>query len=136
MKVSRQHSDQMEFLTPPLLFNEKDLSAPPAYAGILAFHKYWGKKPYEPLAYPAPALEWTRSIRNRAGHCDADRMIGKLAGGRLLNPHVLIRPFIQREAVLSSKIEVAQAMLGELLAAETVKRRNIFRAFLKIMCTI
>lgn len=51
MKVSRQHSDQMEFLTPPLLFNEKDLSAPPAYAGILAFHKYWGKKPYEPLAY-------------------------------------------------------------------------------------
>jgi DNA modification methylase len=41
----------MEFLTPPLLFNENDLSAPPAYAGILAFHKYWGKKPYEPLAY-------------------------------------------------------------------------------------
>ena len=41
----------MEFLTPPLLFNEGDISAPPAYAGILAFHKYWGKKPYEPLAY-------------------------------------------------------------------------------------
>jgi len=51
---------------------------------------------------------------------DADRMIGRLAGegGRLPNPHVLIRPFIRREAVLSSRIEGTQATLGELLAAE------------------
>jgi Fic family protein len=35
-----------------------------------------------------------------------------------LNPHVLIRPFVRREAVLSSKIEGTQATLGELLAAE------------------
>ncbi len=39
-------------------------------------------------------------------------------GTRLPNPHVLIRPFVQREAVLSSKIEGTQATLGELLAAE------------------
>ena len=47
-------------------------------------------------------------------------MIGRLAGegGRLPNPHVLIRPFIRREAVLSSRIEGTQATLGELLAAE------------------
>mgnify|MGYP002400837869 CR=1 FL=1 len=65
-----------------------------------------------------PALEWTpRLIRALS---DADRMIGRLAGegGRLPNPHVLIRPFIRREAVLSSKIEGTQATLGELLAAE------------------
>jgi Fic family protein len=45
---------------------------------------------------------------------------GKLAGegGRLPNPHLLIRPFVRREAVLSSKIEGTQATLGELLAAE------------------
>jgi Fic family protein len=51
---------------------------------------------------------------------DADRLIGKLAGegGRLPNPHVLMRPFVRREAVLSSKIEGTQATLGELLAAE------------------
>ncbi|HJR51115.1 MAG TPA: Fic family protein [Gemmatimonadales bacterium] len=51
---------------------------------------------------------------------DADRVIGRLAGegGRLPNPHLLIRPFIRREAVLSSKIEGTQATLGELLAAE------------------
>ncbi len=65
-----------------------------------------------------PAFEWTpRLIRALS---DADRMVGRLAGegGRLPNPHVLIRPFIRREAVLSSKIEGTQATLGELLAAE------------------
>jgi cell filamentation protein, protein adenylyltransferase len=43
-----------------------------------------------------------------------------LAGeGRALpNPHLLIRPFVRREAVLSSRIEGTQATLGELLAAE------------------
>lgn len=51
---------------------------------------------------------------------DADRLIGKLAGeGRTLqNPHLLMRPFIKREAVLSSRIEGTQATLGELLAAD------------------
>lgn len=54
-------------------------------------------------------------------------MIGQLAGegGRLPNPHVLIRPFMRREAVLSSRIEGTRATLGELLAAEagaTVER--------------
>jgi cell filamentation protein, protein adenylyltransferase len=51
---------------------------------------------------------------------DADRAIGRLAGEgrRLPNPHLLIRPFVRREAVLSSRIEGTQATLGELLAAE------------------
>jgi len=65
-----------------------------------------------------PKLDWTpRLIRVLS---DADRLIGKLAGegGRLPNPHILMRPFLQREAVLSSKIEGTQATLGELLAAE------------------
>jgi Fic family protein len=65
-----------------------------------------------------PKLDWTpRVIRVLS---DADRLIGKLAGegGRLPNPHILMRPFLQREAVLSSKIEGTQATLGELLAAE------------------
>jgi Fic family protein len=51
---------------------------------------------------------------------DADRLVGRLAGeGRSLpNPHLLMRPFIKREAVLSSRIEGTQATLGELLAAD------------------
>lgn len=65
-----------------------------------------------------PALTWTPRLVNVLS--EADRLIGKLAGegGRLPNPHVLMRPFVRREAVLSSKIEGTQATLGELLAAE------------------
>jgi Fic family protein len=70
-----------------------------------------------PDALP-PALDWTPQLIRLLS--DADRLIGKLAGegGRLPNPHVLMRPFIRREAVLSSKIEGTQATLRELLAAE------------------
>jgi Fic family protein len=64
-----------------------------------------------------PKLAWTPALANALS--DADRLIGQLAGegGRLPNPHVLIRPFVAREAVLSSRIEGTQATLGELLAA-------------------
>ena len=49
---------------------------------------------------------------------DADRNIGRLfgEGKQLPNPHLLMRLFIKREAVLSSRIEGTQATLGELLA--------------------
>src|SRR5580704_13533518 len=65
-----------------------------------------------------PTLDWTPRLIGLLS--EADRLIGKLAGeaGRLPNPHVLMRPFTRREAVLSSKIEGTQATLGELLAAE------------------
>jgi len=46
-----------------------------------------------------------------------DRKAGR-EGRRLPNPHVLIRPFVRREAVFSSRIEGTQSTLGELLAAE------------------
>lgn len=65
-----------------------------------------------------PALAWTPGLVRALS--DADRLIGRLGGegGRLPNPHLLIRPFVRREAVLSSKIEGTQATIGELLAAE------------------
>lgn len=65
-----------------------------------------------------PLLTWTDDLVRSLS--DADRAMGRLAGegGRLSNPHLLIRPFIRREAVLSSRIEGTQATLGELLAAE------------------
>ncbi len=65
-----------------------------------------------------PDLAWTARMIKALS--DADRLIGKLAGegGRLPNPHLLMRPFLQSEAVQSSKIEGTQATLGELLAAE------------------
>ncbi len=72
---------------------------------------------YVPSPLPPP-IEWTSELV--AELSAADRALGRLAGEgrRLPNPHLLIRPFIRREAVLSSRIEGTQATLGELLAAE------------------
>lgn len=83
-----------------------------------------GYQAYVPAPLP-PRIEWTADLA--ATLSAADRSIGRLAGEgrRLPNPHLLIRPFIRREAVLSSRIEGTQATLGELLAAEagvTVER--------------
>lgn len=52
---------------------------------------------------------------------NAERAVGRLAGmGHTLpNPHLLIRPFVTREAVLSSRIEGTQASVGDLLLFET-----------------
>jgi len=76
-----------------------------------------GYKAFRPYPLP-PEIIWTpRLVRILS---QADHLLGRLAGeGRQLpNPHVLIRPFIRREAVYSSRIEGTQATLGELLAAE------------------
>ncbi|MEW6183033.1 MAG: Fic family protein [Bacillota bacterium] len=56
---------------------------------------------------------------------EADRAVGELAGmGRMLpNPHLLIKPFMRREAVLSSRIEGTRASLSDLYAFEAVQAR-------------
>jgi len=65
-----------------------------------------------------PEITWSTKLTKALS--DADRLIGKLAGEgkRLPNPHLLMRPFLRREAVLSSRIEGTQSTLGELLAKE------------------
>ncbi len=83
-----------------------------------------GYRAFHPNPLP-PLLDWTPTLA--AALADASMLVGRLAGEgrRLPNPHVLIRPFIRREAVLSSRIEGTQTTLGELLAAEagaTVER--------------
>jgi Fic family protein len=51
---------------------------------------------------------------------DAEAALGRLAGaGRLLpNPHVLVRPYLSREAVASTRIEGTRASLDDLFRAE------------------
>jgi Fic family protein len=51
---------------------------------------------------------------------EADRALGALAGvgGRLPNPHILIQPYLRREAVASTRIEGTQSTLSEVLSAE------------------
>jgi len=65
-----------------------------------------------------PDLVWTPELVRYLS--DADRATGRLAGegSHLPSPHLLMRPFMRREAVLSSRIEGTQTTLGELLAAE------------------
>jgi Fic family protein len=76
-----------------------------------------GYRAFVPAPLP-PRLAWTDALA--ADLSRADLAVGRLAGEgrRLPNPHLLIRPFVRREAVLSSRIEGTQATLGELLAAE------------------
>ncbi len=75
---------------------------------------YWAFLP-NPLP---PSLELSRELVRTLSA--ADRALGELAGlGRsLANPHLLINPFIRREAVLSSRIEGTQASLADLYAYE------------------
>ncbi|MXW23847.1 MAG: Fic family protein, partial [Chloroflexi bacterium] len=75
-----------------------------------------GYRAWVPAPAPPP-LAW--DIDLVVSLSAADLAIGRLAGEgrRLPNPHILIRPFVRKEAVLSSRIEGTQATLGELLAA-------------------
>ncbi len=65
-----------------------------------------------------PAVELDREIILALS--DADRALGELAGvGRSVpNPQLLIRPFMNREAVLSSRIEGTEAGLEDLYRYE------------------
>jgi len=76
-----------------------------------------GYHAYLPDPLPPPIV-WSAALASSLSR--ADLAVGRLAGEgrRLPNPHLLIRPFVRREAVLSSRIEGTQATLGELLAAE------------------
>lgn len=78
---------------------------------------YWAFVPH-PLP---PALSWTPELVTLLS--EADRALGELAGlGRSLpNPHLLIRPLVRREAVLSSRIEGTQASLSDLYAYEAAQ---------------
>jgi Fic family protein len=51
---------------------------------------------------------------------DAEAALGRLAGaGRLLpNPHLLVRPYLSREAIASTRIEGTRASLDDLFQAE------------------
>ena len=76
-----------------------------------------GYDAFVPAPLP-PDLSWTPSLA--ASLSRADAILGELSGlGRLLpEPQLLIRPFLQREAVLSSRIEGTRASLEDVLREE------------------
>ena len=65
-----------------------------------------------------PTLHYTPSLVRALS--EADAALSELSGlGRVLpNPHLLIAPYLRREAVLSSRIEGTQTSLADLLADE------------------
>ncbi len=78
---------------------------------------YWAFVP-NPLP---PRLEWDDALVSLVSR--ADIALGTLSGlGETLpNPHLLIYPFIRREAVLSSRIEGTQSSLSDLLLFEATQ---------------
>jgi Fic family protein len=90
-----------------------DIKKSPSVIIIKSPHGY---NAFVPHILP-PKFEWDNHVINSLSR--ADFLLGKLSreGSQLPNPHLLMRPFIAREAVLSSKIEGTQATLGEILAA-------------------
>lgn len=69
-----------------------------------------------PNALP-PGLDWGKLVMALS---EAERAVGELngIGRRLPNPYLFTRPFLNREAVLSSRIEGTQASLTDLYALE------------------
>lgn len=83
---------------------------------------YWAFVPHPPP--PPLKLTWNLVRENS----EADRALSELAGvaRTLPNPHLLIHPFIRREAVLSSRIEGTQASLSDLLFFEASGERDVY----------
>jgi len=77
---------------------------------------YWAFVP-NPLP---PELRVSLASALGRTHSTADRVLGELGGlGRTMpNPHLLIGPFMRREAVLSSRIEGTQADIEDLYVYE------------------
>ncbi|MYD99711.1 MAG: Fic family protein [Alphaproteobacteria bacterium] len=76
-----------------------------------------GYRAFLPAPLPPP-IGWNDTLAVALSR--ADFAVGRLAGEgrRFPNPHLFIRSFVRREAVLSSRIEGTRTTLAELLAAE------------------
>jgi len=79
-----------------------------------------GYRAFVPNPLP-PKLDWDNSLVSLVSK--ADLALGTLSGlgDTLPNPHLLIYPFIRREAVLSSRIEGTQSSLSDLLLFEATR---------------
>jgi Fic family protein len=94
--------------------NKKDFKAPEAGRVIRAPQGYWA---FLPAPLP-PKLQYDADLVRQLSRADA--ALSELSGlGRQLpNPHLLIAPWVRREAVLSSRIEGTRASLSDLLKDE------------------
>lgn len=68
-----------------------------------------------------PPINWSNALISALG--EAERNLGRLASltDTLPSPHIQVRPFIRREAVLSSRIEGTRASLVDLYQYESAQ---------------
>lgn len=94
--------------------NKSDFSSVSPGKLVRTLEGDWGFVP-DPLP---PTIELDLKLVNLLTH--AERSIGELSGigKRLPNPHLLIGPFLSREAILSSRIEGTHATAKELALFE------------------
>jgi Fic family protein len=78
---------------------------------------YWT---FIPTPLPPP-INWSTTLISALG--EAERNLGRLANlaDTLSSPHILVSPFIRREAVLSSRIEGTRASLVDLYQYESAQ---------------
>ena len=79
---------------------------------------YWA---FVPNPLPPTTIDWSAPLISALG--EAERNLGRLANlaDTLSSPHILVRPFIRREAVLSSRIEGTRASLVDLYHYESAQ---------------
>lgn len=95
--------------------NPQDFKSSTAGKVIRTQIGYWA---FIPNTLP-PSIQWSPSLVSLVG--TAERSLGKLDSyaDTLPSPHILIRPLMRREAVLSSRIEGTKATFNDLLIYET-----------------
>jgi Fic family protein len=82
-----------------------------------------GKLAFAPFPLP-PRLSFPRDIVLLLSKADTALAELSATGKHLPNPHLLIAPYIRREAVLSSRIEGTQTGLADLLLDEVEERKG------------
>lgn len=101
--------------------NPEDFRAPSAGRVIRAPAGYFA---FIPAPLP-PELEYDSDLVLTLSRADAALSELSGLGGQLPNPHLLISPYMRREAVLSSRIEGTKASLSDLLLEEVETDRPI-----------
>lgn len=78
---------------------------------------YQGHDTFVPALLP-PHIDWSTELVLLLSNADAALSELSGLGRQMINPHLLINPYLRREAVLSSRIEGTRVSLSELLLDE------------------
>lgn len=113
----------------PVRINPKSMKEPRGYSGLYGFHKYWGKKPYEPVSYIIEQL-------TEEGQIVVDPFVGSGIAAResVLRSRYFIGYDINPIAAQLSQMLIHPPHVEELRKAykqiEMAAKENIFESYL------